>query len=212
MPDGRWEWYGDHAIRIVGAPRSACTSARTFAFPSYVADVVCSPTEIVVLLSQWMIPDAEIDDWCHRWLQHAGEEAIGGERHTLRVVYGGEDTDMAAVVALTGLSYEAVIAQHADQTYEVMMVGFTPGFAYMGPLPAILQLPRKTTPRVSVPAGAVAIGHRYTGIYPRVGPGGWWILGYLVPEDTRELWRFARDNPGLFSPGDFVNFVSVMRA
>src|SRR5262245_37832845 len=96
----------------------------------------------------------------------------------LPVVYGGEaGPDLSEVAARAGISEDEVIALHAAQTYHVYMLGFAPGFAYLGDLPQALRLPRRATPRARVPAGSVAIASDMTAIYPLESPGGWHLIG-----------------------------------
>ena len=81
------------------------------------------------------------------------------------------------VAARCGCSPDEVVASHAGRTYRVFMVGFMPGFGYLGPLDERLRLGRRATPRLRVPAGSVAIAGEQTAIYPLETPGGWWIIG-----------------------------------
>jgi KipI family sensor histidine kinase inhibitor len=118
------------------------------------------------------------------------------------VVYDGEDLD--EVSRLTGLPVEEVVAQHGSPTYRVAFCGFAPGFAYLTGLPPALHVPRRPTPRVSVPAGSVAIAGEYASVYPRASPGGWQLLGRT---DAR-LWDLERDPPALLQPGTRVRFVT----
>ena len=99
----------------------------------------------------------------------------GGRVHRIPVIYDGED--LAEFARRTHCTAEEVIARHTATPYEVQALGFMPGFPYLGPLDARLHLARRASPRVRVPAGSVAIGGGYTGIYPSVSPGGWWLLG-----------------------------------
>jgi UPF0271 protein len=98
--------------------------------------------------------------------------------HVIRVRYDGED--LAEVASAANLSEAAVIALHTAPSYEVRMLGFLPGFAYLGSLAPQLRLPRRAAPRVRVPAGAVGIAAYYTGIYPFAAAGGWNLLGHTV--------------------------------
>ncbi len=119
------------------------------------------------------------------------------------VRYGGPDgPDLARVAALHGLRPEEVIELHASTTYRVLALGFTPGFAYLGVLPAVLVTPRRDTPRPHVPAGSVAIAGRQTAVYPLETPGGWHILG----RTDLALWDLGRDPPALLAPGATVRF------
>ena len=120
------------------------------------------------------------------------------------VRYGGRDgPDLAEVAERTGRSEADVVALHAGPEYRVYLVGFVPGFPYLGILPAKLDLPRRTTPRVRVPAGSVAIAGRQTGVYPFATPGGWHLIGRT---DT-PVWDARRNPPALLAPGDRVRFV-----
>ena len=117
------------------------------------------------------------------------------------VVYDGEDLE--EVADLTGLSTAEVVARHSASSYRVAFCGFAPGFAYLTGLPAELHVPRRATPRVSVPAGAVAIAGEHAAVYPRSSPGGWRLLG----RTDLVLWDLARDPPALLRPGTRVRFV-----
>lgn len=124
------------------------------------------------------------------------------------VIYGGVDgPDLEAVAAACGLEPAEVVRLHCEPTYLVMMLGFAPGFPYLGLLPAALRLPRRPSPRVRVPAGSVAVADLFTGIYPQEVPGGWHLLGraLVTPFDP------DRSPACLFSPGDRVRFVPVDR-
>ncbi len=122
------------------------------------------------------------------------------------VRYGGEaGPDLADVAARAGLTEAAVVGLHSGTLYRVFMLGFAPGFAYLGPLPAPLVLPRRATPRPRVPAGSVAIAGGQTGIYPLATPGGWHLIGHTAAP----LWDAGRDPPALLRPGAWVRFVPV---
>jgi 5-oxoprolinase (ATP-hydrolysing) subunit B len=118
--------------------------------------------------------------------------------------YGGDDgEDLELVAATTGLTAAEVIQLHAATEYEVFMLGFAPGFAYLGVVPEALAVARRASPRPRVPAGSVAIAERQAGVYAVETPGGWNLIGrtHLV------LWDPSRDPPALLAPGDRVRFV-----
>ena len=122
------------------------------------------------------------------------------------VVYGGDfGPDLKSVASAHSLSIEAVVALHREPVYRVCLIGFTPGFPYLGGLPEALATPRLPTPRASVPAGSVAIGGRQCGIYPVNSPGGWSILG----RTPLRLFDVQQAEPCLLSPGDEVVFRSI---
>lgn len=119
------------------------------------------------------------------------------------VVYGGEwGPDLATVVAQAGVSEEEAIALHAGTIYRVYMLGFSPGFPYMGEVPAVIATPRLASPRPRVPAGSVGIAGSQTGIYPLESPGGWQLIG-RTPLATYAPWR---EWPFRFRAGDRVRF------
>jgi KipI family sensor histidine kinase inhibitor len=125
------------------------------------------------------------------------------------VCYGGEfgpDLDEAAQTCALGM--EGLIALHAAAAQRVFMIGFTPGHPYVGLLDARLDLPRRSTPRTSVPAGSVAIANRQTVIYPLATPGGWHLIG----RTPLTLFDVARDAPCLLRPGDQVRFLPISAA
>lgn len=132
--------------------------------------------------------------------------AVAAARVDVPVAYGGEHgPDLPDVAARTGLAEEEVVGRHAAQTYRVFMLGFVPGFAYMGLVDASIAVARRATPRVRVPAGSVAIAGRQTGVYPQETPGGWQILG----RTRTRFFDAARTPSFLVAAGDDVRFVPV---
>lgn len=129
-------------------------------------------------------------------------------RIEIPVCYGGESgPDLETVAANTGLFPAEVIHIHTQTEYTVYMMGFTPGFPYMGTLDPRLVLPRLETPRTRVPAGTVAIAGEQTGIYPLDSPGGWHLIGHT----SLRLFDPTAETPFLFAPGDVVKFVAEVR-
>ena len=136
-------------------------------------------------------------------------EAAGTDERPLvevPVEYGGDaGPDLESVAAATRLTPADVVARHTARDYRVFMIGFLPGFAYMGTVDASIAAARHSSPRVRVPPGSVGIAGQQTGIYPQASPGGWRIIGRTTmrPFDTH------RSPPSLFAPGDRVRFVPV---
>lgn len=126
-----------------------------------------------------------------------------GRLHRIPVVYDGPD--LKAVASTLRLSPQQVVELHGRPIYRAFMVGFVPGWAYLGPLPDELALPRLTTPRTQVPAGSVAIAGQMTGIYPLATPGGWHLIG----RTSVRLFVPDSDPPSLFRAGDRVKFFTV---
>jgi KipI family sensor histidine kinase inhibitor len=123
---------------------------------------------------------------------------------TLAVDYSGPDLDYVAQQC--GLTSQEVVTLHSGAKYVVEFCGFSPGFAYLTGLPAVLHLPRRATPRPRVPRGAVAIAAQYSAVYPRESPGGWHLLGVT----DHELWNMARDQPATLTPGTIVSFEQIV--
>ena len=136
----------------------------------------------------------------------AGELSLAPRRWVVPVAYGqGFGEDLPEVARRRDLSPEAVIAAHVSSVYRVYMIGFAPGFAYLGRLPPELELPRRETPRQRVPEGSVMIGGLQTAIAPMAIPTGWHILG-RTPLRCLDM---QKPNPFLFQPGDRVRFRPV---
>jgi inhibitor of KinA len=126
-----------------------------------------------------------------------------GRLHRIPVTYDGPD--FADVAARLDLSQEKIIELHTKPIYRVFMVGFVPGWAYLGPLAEELELPRRDVPRTQVPAGSVAIAGRQSGIYPLPTPGGWHLIG----RTSVKLFLPDSDPPCLFRAGDRVRFFAT---
>ena len=122
------------------------------------------------------------------------------------VCYGGDfGPDMENVKASSNLSTEEVIRLHSQPEYPIYMVGFTPGFPFLGGLDERLFTPRLTTPRLVVPAGSVGIANNQTGMYPIDSPGGWQIIG----RTPLTLFAPKKQNPFLYKAGDKIKFIPI---
>ena len=119
------------------------------------------------------------------------------------VRYNGPD--LPEVAERLQLAENEVVRLHTETVYTVFMIGFLPGFPYLGPLPKVLELPRRDTPRLRVPAGSVAIAGQQTGIYPQPSPGGWHLIGHT----DFPLFNPAQNPPAFLQSGMRVQFVSV---
>jgi inhibitor of KinA len=141
----------------------------------------------------------------------SGSSSSAAARSPIRipVCYGGEfGPDLPAVAAYAGCSEQTVVLAHTATTYRVFMLGFVPGFAYLGIVDQRIAMPRHAVPRVRVPARSVAIAGVQTGIYPSETPGGWQLIGRtpLPPFDP------DRPEPFLMKAGDAVQFYAIDRA
>jgi biotin-dependent carboxylase-like uncharacterized protein len=127
-------------------------------------------------------------------------------RHVIPVRYGGEEgMDLPAVAQACGLRPDEIVALHTGREYVALMLGFTPGFAYLGPLPEPLAVvPRRPSPRARIPAGSVALAAGQTAVYPIASPGGWSLIGRTAVR----LFDPHADTPARIRPGDRVRFVA----
>jgi KipI family sensor histidine kinase inhibitor len=127
-------------------------------------------------------------------------EAVAGEPVEIPVGYDGED--LPEVASLTGLDVEEVVRRHTAPEYTVAFLGFSPGFPYLVGLDPALEVPRRDTPRTSIPAGSVGLAGGQTGIYPTASPGGWQLIG----RTDVVLFDPERDPPALLGPGSRLRF------
>jgi inhibitor of KinA len=135
-------------------------------------------------------------------LEETGERAV----IEIPVHYGGAlGPDLESLAANAGCSVAEVIARHSERTYRVYMLGFVPGFAYMGRVDPSIASARHRVPRERVPAGSVGIGGLQTGVYPVESPGGWQLIGHT----TTVMFDARREQPSLLAAGDRVRFVPV---
>lgn len=122
------------------------------------------------------------------------------------VCYGGKlGPDIQVVAESNNISVTDVIRLHSQPEYIIYMIGFAPGFPFLGGLPETLHTPRLKTPRTSVPQGSVGIANKQTGIYPAESPGGWQLIG----RTPLKLFDPARSNPILYQAGDRIRFISI---
>ena len=127
-------------------------------------------------------------------------EAVAGETVEVPVRYDGED--LPEVGRLTGLEAAEVVRRHTAPEYTVAFLGFSPGFPYLVGLDPALEVPRRDTPRTSIPAGSVGLAGDQTGIYPTASPGGWQLIG----RTELRLFDPGRDPPALLAPGTRLRF------
>jgi KipI family sensor histidine kinase inhibitor len=113
--------------------------------------------------------------------------------------------DLAEVADRTGLAPEQVVERHSAVTYHVYMLGFLPGYPYLGDLPPELALPRRDSPRTAVPAGSVAVATNLTAVYALESPGGWHVIG----RTPAPLWDLRREPPAMLAAGDQVRFEPI---
>lgn len=160
------------------------------------------------LLLRFHQPQPDADVWMHDGLKQLADRLSTGANTTLIEIPVCYDqalhNDLAAMAQQTNLPVEEIIALHSAATYHIYMLGFLPGFAYMGRVNEQIALPRKAAP-VPVKAGAVGIAGTQTGIYPTASPGGWNIVGYT----PLQMFDANRKPACLLQPGQQVRFLSI---
>ncbi|MEU5978111.1 5-oxoprolinase subunit PxpB [Streptomyces sp. NPDC047315] len=149
-------------------------------------DGLADPAGFAVELAGWRVPPLRSQ-----------------EADVVEVPVRYDGPDLAEVAALWGVSVEQAVAVHSAVEFRVAFCGFTPGFSYLTGLPARYEVPRRATPRTSVPAGSLGLAGPYTGMYPRSSPGGWQLIGTT----DSPLWDPRREPAALLSPGARVRFV-----
>src|SRR5262245_33192773 len=219
MGDARFKPLGDTAVQIrLGEGidpevnrrvRAACAALERAALPG-VVEWIPSYTAVTVAYLPHVV---RYDDLCRRLeaVVTSGTDVgvPASHRVTLPVCYGGEPgPDLEFVAAHHQLSAQEVIELHSRPEYLVYMIGFAPGFPYLGGLPERLATPRLEKPRIAVPKGSVGIGGAQTGVYSVDSPGGWRIIGRTpVP-----LYDPKQERPSLLEAGDHLRFRPVSAA
>jgi len=214
-----WTVYGPHALLIRFADEvgdaafqrgRAIEAALERHPPAGLVEVVPSFTSLLLEFDPHEVPKpAEVAPELIKALRRAiAHPPKPGPVMEIPVVYDGPD--LKRVAREHGMSVEAVTQLHCEPIYKVYMLGFAPGFPYLGELDSRLHTPRMSTPRTRVPQGAVAIGGEHTGIYPSDGPGGWNLIGHtevrLFDPDRLSPGK-APEDMFLLKAGDRVRFV-----
>ena len=172
-----------------------------------VTDIVPTYRSLLVHYDPLRLSYNQVTAWARAQSQPAAQSLPASRRCVeIPTVYGGEyGSDLDFVAGYHHVSPADIIRWHSGAKYTVYMMGFMPGFPYLGGLPPELETPRLETPRTLVRAGSVGIAGPQTGIYPLDSPGGWRIIG----RTTMKLFDPALDPPALLAPGDLVRFVPV---
>ncbi|MFD1911217.1 5-oxoprolinase subunit PxpB [Halodurantibacterium flavum] len=206
---------GDQALSFqIGEDIDAAANARVIALADAldaegiagVLDRVPTYRSLLVRYDPETIRGAQLGARLSALYAGLGPQAGGGRLWRVPVLYGGTaGLDLDALAAEKGMSADDLIALHMGAEYRVYMIGFAPGFAYLGGLPEALHAPRLATPRQQIPAGAVGIGGRQASINSVAGPSGWrFIAGTPV-----RLFDPRRDAPFLLQAGDRVRFERI---
>ena len=182
--------------------------------PKIVLDFICAYENLIIIYDSLAINyeelKAKIEElWGYGLEKKTNFEKKKAKIHKIPILYSEEvGWDLKEVAKTKKTSIEKIIELHSEAVYEVLVIGFSPGFAYMGGVAENLHCPRRKNARLRIPAGSLAIAHHQSAIYPSKGAGGWNIIGktYFSTLD----WK--KTNPCLFQIGDFVNFVSISKA
>ncbi len=196
------EW--DEVIdpRVNARAIAMATAIRNASLPG-VRDVVSTFRSVAIFFDPLKADLDTFQDALTR-LSNVSPGEVHGKTIEVPVSYGGEGgQDLAIVADWAGLNPDEVVRLHADSEYRVFMLGFLPGFAYLGSVDARIAAPRRETPRLRVAAGSVGIAGRQTGVYPRESAGGWQIIG----RSTLAVFDPDRVPAALFAPGDTVRFM-----
>lgn len=198
--------YGDRALLVecdsTDVALAVTSQVRLAEIPG-VIDVVPAARTVLIELTHPRFQAA-----ARRRLARLDSESVSGTGSSeadvvIDVVYDG--VDLAEVATLTGLDAPTVIEAHTATTWRVGFCGFAPGFAYLIDGDPRLQVPRKSEPRIRVPAGAVGLAGEFSGIYPRESPGGWQLIGHT----EAPIWDVHRPEPALLTPGMRVRFRAI---
>lgn len=176
---------------------------------SGVTDLVPTFRSLLVNYDPLVVGCDELKRQLESLLDSSDAQAPEARQWTIPVCYEGDYApDVNEVAEAGGISRTQVVQQHADTLFHVYMLGFVPGFPYMGDLPPSLVSPRRSDPRTRVPPGSVAIALTMTAIYPLESPGGWHLIG----STPVRLFNVDAPQPALLSPGDKVRFKPIAQA
>ncbi len=208
---------GDSALLVTFGDRiDLATNRRAHTLAARLAEAplpglgeaVAGYTTLLVHYDSLALDYEQVLEWVQARLDEASAAGTASlpepRRVEVPVIYGGElGPDLEFVARHNGLSPAEVVRRHTARDYPVYLVGFTPGFPYLGGLDETIAAPRLPSPRPRVPAGSVGIAGQQTGIYSVDSPGGWRLIGWT----PLKLFDPARQPPALLAPGDVVRFV-----
>jgi KipI family sensor histidine kinase inhibitor len=197
---------GEGISRELSARVSGVAGALHSARIASVNEIVSSYASLSVFFDSLNFDFADVVNSIRPVVENtSGHEGAASSSRLIRipVTYDGED--LSDVAERTGHSVEDVIRLHTEREYHVYVIGFVPGWAYLGDIDPSLFLPRRSAPRKKVPAGSVAIAEAQTGVYPFATPGGWNLLG----RTETKMFDASRDEPALLKVGDRVVFERI---
>jgi KipI family sensor histidine kinase inhibitor len=198
--------FGEEVDRRVSALVLAFAARVKAAAIAGIVELVPTFRSLLIHYDPMTVPQAELKQRLVPLLSGLTATASGGRLWRIPVCYHQSlAPDLAEVADRTGLAPDRVVERHSGVTYHVYMVGFLPGYPYLGDLPPKLALPRRDSPRTNVPAGSVAIATTLTAVYALESPGGWHLIG----RTPAPLWDLRRDPPATLAAGDQVRFEPI---
>jgi KipI family sensor histidine kinase inhibitor len=174
----------------------------SLSLPPGIIDVVPAARTVLVTFDPGIIRPSDVSDWLES-AEPAQDVAGSGREVNIEVSYDGPD--LAETARFLGLSEAEVVKLHTSSEWTAAFSGFAPGFVYLATTHERLHVPRRSSPRTAVPAGAVGLAGEFSGVYPRSSPGGWQLIGTT----TAALWDGSKADPALIRPGDLVRFVEA---
>lgn len=216
MHDIQLQPMGDAAVRVAFGRvisdevhrkvRTFCAAMEKSALPGLL-EWVPAYAAVTVYYDPWYVRYEEVLQHIHQIWEKKDDIALSpGKTWVLPVCYEGEfGSDLNDTAAYTGLDVKELVARHTAPSYTVYMIGFTPGFPYLGGMDSSIEAPRLENPRSAVPAGAVGIAGSQTGVYSLKSPGGWRIIG----RTPVKLYDRLSDTPVFLQAGDRIRFKAV---
>ena len=209
--------FGDHADRVLSEGILGLDAVIRANPPGGLVETVPTFRSLMVYYDPLVTGRAELEVAITALLDRGGCGHPGARMWRIPACYEGEHApDLPEVARLTRLTPCEVVALHTGSRFHVYMLGFLPGFPYMGDLPEPLALPRRADPRVRVPAGSISIATSLTAIYPYESPGGWHLIGAtpirLFDPDRARPALLAPGDAVVFDPIDAASFASIRRA
>jgi KipI family sensor histidine kinase inhibitor len=198
--------FGEAIDRAVSALVLALARRLEAAAVTGVVEVVPTFRSLMVHYEPLVLPHGDLQRRLAAMLEGLAPEERPGRQWRIPACYDGDcGPDLPEVAERTGLTVAQVVERHSATPFHVYMMGFLPGFPYLGDLPPELELPRRESPRIRVPPGSIAIAMAMTSIYTLESPGGW----HLLARTPAPLWDLRRAQPAVLAAGDKVTFEPV---